>query len=95
MLSTANGIVSAVYDDALMGAVVEVNHANNVVTVYANLEELLPEGISVGSTVKAGQELGTVGTTAIIESATVPHLHFEVKIGERNVDPQIYLDKVK
>ena len=95
VVSYTDGTVSAVYSDTFYGTVVEITHANGVVTVYANLEELLPEGIAVGNTVEAGQEIGTVGTTAIIESATVPHLHFEVKIGERNVDPQIYLDKVK
>lgn len=94
VVSYTDGTVSAVYSDPFYGTVVELTHANGVVTVYANLEELLPEGISEGSTVKAGQEIGTVGNTAIIESATVPHLHFEVKVGERNVDPQIYLDKV-
>lgn len=95
VVSYTDGTVSAVYNDAFYGTVVEISHASKVTTVYANLDAALSEGIEVGVSVKAGQEIGTVGETAIIEAATEPHLHFEVKIGENQVDPQLYLDKVK
>ena len=95
VVSYTDGTVSAVYNDAFYGTVVEVTHSGNLVTVYANLEETLPEGISVGATVKAGQTIGNVGCTAIIESASVPHLHFEVKVGTTAVDPVLYLDKAE
>ena len=90
-----DGTVSAVYNDTFYGTVVEVTHQNNVTTVYANLDELLAEGIETGASVEAGQAIGSVGNTAIIESATQPHLHFEVKVGSKSVDPQIYLDKAE
>ncbi len=95
VVSYTDGTVSAVYNDAFYGTVVEVTHSGNLVTVYANLEETLPEGISVGATVKAGQTIGNIGSTAIIESASVPHLHFEVKVGTTAVDPVPYLEKAK
>ncbi len=94
VVSYTDGMVSAIYNDAFYGTVVEIAHENKVSTVYANLDATLSEGIEVGASVKAGQQIGTVGETAIIESATVPHLHFEVKISDNQVDPQIYLDKV-
>lgn len=95
VVSYTDGTVTAVYNDAFYGTVVEVTHSGNLVTVYANLEETLPEGISVGAAVKAGQTIGSVGSTAIIESASVPHLHFEVKVGTTAVDPALYLEKAE
>lgn len=95
VVSYTDGTVTAVYNDAFYGTVVEVTHSGTLTTVYANLAEELPEGISVGTNVKAGQTIGTVGSTAIIESATVPHLHFEVKVGSTAVDPILYLDKAE
>ena len=95
VVSYTDGEVTAVYNDTFYGTVVEIKHDGNVTTLYANLDPELAEGISVGAPVKAGQTVGTVGNTAIIESATQPHLHFEVTVGNKSVDPQIYLDKVK
>lgn len=95
VVSYTDGEVTAVYNDTFYGTVVEIKHDGNLTTLYANLEENLAEGISVGAPVKAGQSIGTVGSTAIIESATQPHLHFQVSVGSKNVDPQIYLDKAK
>lgn len=95
VVSYTDGTVSAVYNDAFYGTVVEITHDGTLTTVYANLEETLPEGIVVGADVDAGQTIGTVGATAIIESASVPHLHFEVKVGSTNVDPALYLEKAE
>lgn len=46
----------------------------------------LPD-LLAGTKVKAGDELGSVGSSAIVESAEPPHLHFELYIGSKPVDP--------
>ncbi|MCA9551303.1 MAG: M23 family metallopeptidase [Myxococcales bacterium] len=47
-------------------------------------------GLKVGSTVKAGQQLGTLGDTGSARG-TAPHLHFQLKVDGRTVDPFPFL----
>lgn len=63
------------------GKLVEIEHAQGVITRYAHLDKF---AIKKGQEVQAGQKLGTVGTTGRV---TGPHLHFEVLVGDRHVDP--------
>jgi hypothetical protein len=69
------------------GLTVDVDHGNGVVTRYAHLSAFAP-GIRPGARVEAGQLLGKVGRTG---RATTAHLHFEVRINGRPVDPKPYL----
>lgn len=71
----------------MMGTCVAVTHKDDTVTVYKNLAKELAEGIAAGVTVKQGQQLGSVGDTAVVEMADEPHLHFEVTVGGLAVDP--------
>lgn len=58
-------------------------------TIYAHLEiGTTPANVRVGSIVKAGDIIGTVGDTGI---STGAHLHFELLIEGENVDPEKYL----
>lgn len=91
VLSTANGTVSAVYENQLMGHVVEVSHSNGLVSVYANLAPEVP--VSVGQIVSVGSVLGTVGCSALSEIGQVDHLHFAMRMGEESVDPGDWLPK--
>ena len=73
-----DGVISKIDDDPFMGMTVEVSHEGGVVSVYKNLEKELPQGVAVGVGVKAGDTIGTVGESAIVEIADLPHLHFEL-----------------
>ena len=57
-------------------------------TVYANLSPTLAEGIAVGTELKTGDVLGYVGKTALSESADDPHLHFEMILDGKHIDPE-------
>ncbi len=59
------------------GNYVVIKHANGVQTLYAHLSSA---AVSVGSTVGAGEVIGSMGNTG---KSTGPHLHFEVR-GGRN-----------
>ena len=45
--------------------------------------------VAEGDTVKAGQEIGRVGRTGV--QVSPPHLHFELRIDDRHMDPSKYL----
>ena len=62
-------------------------------TIYRNLSATLPEGIREGATVIAGQVIGAVGDTAMIESADEPHLHCEMTVKGESVDPLDYISE--
>ncbi len=73
-----DGVVSKIENDPFMGTTVEISHEGGVVSVYKNLSAELPEGIAVGVSVQAGDVIGLIGETAILEVGDEPHLHFEI-----------------
>jgi len=89
--AVADGVISDIYDDPLMGKTVVIDHAENIQSIYMNLQDALPKNITVGTTVKAGDVIGGVGETALIEIYDVPHLHFEMKKDGSYTDPLEYI----
>ena len=61
--AAANGTVKKIWKDALMGYCVAIEHSGNSLTVYKNLSDVLPDGIIEGATVRAGQQIASVGET--------------------------------
>ena len=91
--AAADGTVSKIWVDTLMGYCVAIKHSGNCVTVYKNLSATLPEGISEGTAVRSGQLIATVGNSAMVEVADEPHLHFEMTVADLAVDPLEYFDE--
>lgn len=63
------------------GKLVVVRHADGVTSHYGHLDSI---SVSVGRSVKAGELLGTLGSTGWV---TGPHLHFEIRINGQPLDP--------
>ena len=91
--AAADGKISKIWEDVKMGNCIAVEHSGELVTIYKNLGSELPEGISEGATVRAGQLIATVGNSAMVEVAEEPHLHFEMTVGGLSVDPLEYYDE--
>lgn len=91
--AAADGTVSKIWKDVLMGYCIAVEHTGDCLTVYKNLSETLPTGITEGANVRSGQLLGSVGESAMIEVAEEPHLHFEMTVDELSVDPLEYFSE--
>ena len=88
--AAASGTVSDVSSDAMMGTTVTVDHGGGVTSVYANLAST--PTVEVGDTVSTGDILGSVGNTAIAESALPDHLHFSLERDGTPVNPLDYLN---
>ena len=89
VLSMAEGTVTRVYDDGLMGTTVMVDHGSGLVSTYCGLAA--PAAVEEGQQVARGAVLGAVGDTAIAESGMPPHLHLEAVLDGQQVDPLDYL----
>lgn len=89
----AAGTVAQIWEDPMMGWSIAISHTGDAVTVYKNLSKQFAEGIAVGAEVEAGQLLGCVGDTAMIELAEEPHLHMEMTVKGLQVDPLEYFSK--
>jgi murein DD-endopeptidase MepM/ murein hydrolase activator NlpD len=68
------------------GNCIEVSHGNGLVTRYAHMSAFRA---SVGQQVAAGAVIGAIGSTG---RSTGPHLHFEVRINDRPVNPRPFLE---
>ncbi|MBR2860519.1 MAG: M23 family metallopeptidase [Clostridia bacterium] len=90
VLAVLDGTVAKVENDALMGHTVTISHGNGYETKYASLGNVA-EGIEEGAKVLRGQAIGDVGTSASSEAADGAHLHFEVLLNGKPVNPQTYL----
>lgn len=87
--AAADGTVYTVYADETMGMTVVIRHDGGYTTKYASLSEEVP--VKAGQQVSAGQVIGTVGNTALLESAIGDHLHFAVTCDGKAVDPADFL----
>ena len=89
--AAADGTVYTVYDHETMGMTVVIRHEGGYTTQYASLAEEV--SVEPGDTVKAGDAIGTVGNTALLESAIGDHVHFSVSCNDTPVDPADFLNQ--
>ncbi|MEE4289776.1 MAG: peptidoglycan DD-metalloendopeptidase family protein [Erythrobacter sp.] len=68
------------------GNLVEISHGNGLTTRYAHMSRI---DVKVGETVRAGETIGGLGSTG---RSTGPHLHFEVRLNNRAVNPRPFLE---
>ncbi len=64
-----------------------LDHGGGATTLYGHLKEI---HVKSGDAVAAGTVIGAVGRTG---NATTSHLHFELRMGDRSVDPMNYLQR--
>ena len=93
VFAAADGTVAKIWDDAMMGKCVSIDHGDGIFTFYKNLDPVLSEGIEKGTALQSGQQIGKVGESAMAELADEPHLHIEMTVNGIAVDPTDYLSK--
>jgi len=84
--AAADGRVTFAGQKSGYGNAIEITHANGLLTRYAHLSRI---GVRVGQQVAAGTTIGGLGSTG---RSTGPHLHFEVRINDRAVNPRPFLE---
>lgn len=83
--AAAAGVVSFAGTLSGYGSTVTIDHGGGVSTLYAHQSVL---GVRSGEAVSAGEQIGQVGSSGL---STGPHLHFEVRVSGRAVDPAGWL----
>lgn len=68
------------------GNCIEIEHGNGLMTRYAHMSRFVAQ---IGQPVAAGSVIGAIGNTG---RSTGPHLHFEVRINDRPVNPRPFLE---
>ena len=83
--ATADGVVTFAGWSSGYGRLVKIQHEFGIETRYAHQSRLL---VKVGQRVSRGQRIGDIGNSG---RSTGPHLHYEVRVGGRPVNPMIYI----
>lgn len=81
----AKGTVTFAAQSGSYGNLVKVDHGNGLETWYAHTSKMY---VTPGQKVKAGDVIALVGSTG---NSTGPHLHLEIRINGKHVNPQQYL----
>jgi murein DD-endopeptidase MepM/ murein hydrolase activator NlpD len=81
--SAGSGVVQVAGRNGGYGICVKVKHNGKYETLYAHMSRLA-KGIRAGAKINQGQVLGYVGSTG---RSTGPHLHYEVRVNDRPVNP--------
>ncbi|MEP5937647.1 MAG: M23 family metallopeptidase [Erythrobacter sp.] len=84
--AAAKGHVSFVGRKAGYGKTIEISHGNGLMTRYAHMSKTKAK---IGQPVSAGDVIGALGSTG---RSTGPHLHFEVRLNNRAINPRPFLE---
>jgi murein DD-endopeptidase MepM/ murein hydrolase activator NlpD len=85
VVATASGVVNYSEYRKGLGLVIEVDHGFGYKTRYGHLARAT---VKPGQSVERGQQIGTIGMTG---RTTGPHLHYEVKILDKQINPSRYI----
>ncbi|WP_136441283.1 M23 family metallopeptidase [Pacificoceanicola onchidii] len=83
--STADGVITFAGWSSGYGRLVKIQHEFGIETRYAHLSKIR---VKVGQRVSRGQRVGDMGNTG---RSTGTHLHYEVRVGGKPVNPMIYI----
>jgi len=95
IVAESNTIVSAVLDGTVImagwtletGYVIEIQHVNNIISIYKHNAELLKD---IGTVVSAGETISIIGNSGELYTSG-PHLHFELWHNGIPIDPEQYI----
>lgn len=89
VLSVANGVVVWAGSSGGYGKTVEIDHGNGYQTRYAHNDSL---EVQPGDAIKAGQVIAKLGSTG---RTSAPHVHFEVLLNGKTVNPSNFVGTLR
>jgi murein DD-endopeptidase MepM/ murein hydrolase activator NlpD len=87
--ATADGVVKSAQRESGYGNTVRIEHAFGFETVYAHQSQLR---VKAGQRVSRGEHIGDMGSTG---RSTGVHLHYEVRLNGKPVNPMTYVEAAK
>lgn len=85
VLAPADGQVIFAGRRRALGLAITIRHGYDIETLYGHLSEIMAKR---GDKVRRGQQIGVMGNTG---RSTGPHLHYQVQVADRAVNPQNYI----
>ncbi len=89
VVAVADGTVTDICNDDMLGTTVVIDHGSGLKSIFANLAKV--PVVKTGDKVAMGAVIGAVGDTALGETCEVSHLHFAMTKDNEPVDPIKYL----
>ena len=89
VLAPADGTVFFAGTNGGYGKMVKIRHKHGIVTTYGHLQKIL---VRNGQKVTIGNRIGKMGTTG---RSTGQHLHYEIWVNKKHVDPFIFIKEGK
>ncbi len=89
VVAPADGVVRFAGRESEYGRLIRLEHSHGFSTMFGHLKAFL---VKSGDKVRKGQAIGRVGMSG---NSTGPHLHYEVRIHGRPVNPTLYLNESK
>jgi len=83
--AVADGVVLTLKHERGLGKMLRIEHGDRITTTYAHLSDWT---VQIGQRVSRGEVIGRSGNTG---RSTAPHLHYEVTVGGRHVNPLPYV----
>ncbi len=83
IMAAGRGVIEIAGRKGQYGNYVRIRHANGYKTSYAHMRRFA-RGVKAGAKVKQGQVIGYIGSTGL---SSGPHLHYEVLVNNRHVNP--------
>lgn len=84
--SAGDGVITEIGWRSGYGKFIQVKHSATLSTAYGHASRFAPN-LKVGSRIKQGQTIAYVGTTG---NSTGPHLHYEVRVNGKQVNPSSF-----
>lgn len=91
IVAILDGKVSSIKEDDILGNIIEIEHSNNIVTIYQSVKDVK---VKIGDTIKQGDTIALSGSNKL-ESEKDNCLHFEVYQDGSLVNPLEFLNSEK
>lgn len=88
VIAVLDGKVTIVKEDEILGNIIEIEHSNNIVTIYQSVKDV---NVKVGDAVKQGDLLAKSGSNKL-ENEKENCLHFEVYLEGNIINPEELFD---